>query len=139
MYDPIQVVRQLRKRWLEAYGEELAIEDIRRKLGRLLEEVQDREIRSVFSGWQGSDLSRAIDTLFDYRDEDPAPTPTLTASPIEEPPQLAPTPPSVWLTANDTEYLPQVDRAAAELIAAVTPPEAKRKCGRPPGAKNKPK
>jgi hypothetical protein len=146
MYDPIQVVRQLRKRWQEAYGEELAIDDIRRKLGRLLEEVQDREFRSVFSGWQGADLSKAIDTLFDYSDQDEAAAPTTTIladSTHQETPPVAPAPP---LTADDTEYLPQVDRAAAELIAAVqvcptTCPTCptKRKGGRPPGAKNKPK
>lgn len=136
MYDPIQVVRQLRKRWIDAYGEELHIDDIRRKLNRLLEEVQDKEIRSVFSGWSGSELSRAIDVLFDYTDEPKKPT--LSASPSQEPPPVAPSPP---LKADDTEYLPQVDRAAAELIAAVTPPAEpiKRKGGRPPGAKNKPK
>jgi hypothetical protein len=144
MYDPIQVVRQLRKRWLEAYGEELAVEDIRRKLGRLLEEVQDREIRSVFSGWQGADLSKAIDVLFYYQDEDaPKQSPLFADSTHQETPPVPPHPP---LTADDTEYLPHVDRAAAELIAAVqvcptTCPTCptKRKGGRPPGAKNKPK
>jgi hypothetical protein len=70
MSDPKAVVRALRKRWLEQYGETIEVEDIRRYLNRLLQEQQEREIKAVFSGWTGKALNDAIDILFDYSDDE---------------------------------------------------------------------
>jgi len=130
MYDQIKVVTQLRQRWLEQYGETLAVEDLRRFLNRLLHELQDRELRSVFSGWSGQEVSQTIDALFDYanmeaakaEDEAPKVDSAVIASLPSDPSPPVPPPPS-----------------SHDEAVTISDEPVRRRGGRPKGSKNKPK
>lgn len=134
MNDPKQVISQLAKRWLAAYGETLGTEEIRRHLSRLLSDLQKREIEQVFANWSGEQLMGAIDATFDLDDGGGV----VRVKPLE----TGLCPPAAPL--EDTEYLPIEDAFPADepaqepaLARGASGASLVKRRGRPPGAKNK--